>query len=191
MKSKIGTHNSMSYLPIEKWWQKPLRLFVRCQKQTLFRQIASGVSVFDIRVRYASEKVQPWVYCHGCVDFKLGVSPYSLCQILVGTRPTGVVVRLLLEKFDSSMEIRKFRDLCENLEQSFSGLCFIGGKTKHGWQSVYEFKGNKLYGDVDIYQPVSSMAEDARFYEKILPIAYHKRVGHKPEQNKITLYDFV
>lgn len=186
----VGTHNSMSYIPIAKWWQKPLRLFVRCQKQTLLQQLSVGIRVLDIRVRF-DEKNWRWVYCHGCVDFKLYVSPYSLCRIISDSSSNEMVIRLILERFDSPSEVRRFRELCKNLEHAFPYLSFIGGKAKPGWLSVYEFEDNKIYGDGEIYQPVSSMAEDARFYEKILPIAYHKRVGHKPGHNKITLYDFV
>ena len=45
----IGSHNSLSYLPLKHWWQKPLRIFARCQSMTLQEQYDEGVRLFDIR----------------------------------------------------------------------------------------------------------------------------------------------
>ena len=29
---KLGTHNSMSYLPLKKWYMYPFRFMAKCQK---------------------------------------------------------------------------------------------------------------------------------------------------------------
>lgn len=57
----LGSHNSLSYLPIKNKWN----LFMRCQNHTLNEQYNLGVRLFDIKVRY-NGKIQ---FCCGNTVF--------------------------------------------------------------------------------------------------------------------------
>ncbi len=178
----IGSHNTMSYLPVRHWWQRPLRVFARCQRKTLLEQLDSGVRAVDIRI-YPGDKGN-WHYAHGAVSFD-GPNLFELINML----PDGTIVRLILER-SNEMADRAFRFLCSYLEPTYPHLTFVGGYSKRPWRKLYTFKSEQT-GDAVIHQHVSSMADDARWYERILPILYHRRRGHTEPHEGINLYDFI
>lgn len=49
---KLASHNSMTYLPIKKWWLKPFRFIAQCQNKTIEEQYQAGVRMFDIRIAF-------------------------------------------------------------------------------------------------------------------------------------------
>lgn len=51
----IASHNTFSYLPVQKWWMKLLSPWHRCQNEGLIAQLANGVQYLDIRVRFTKE----------------------------------------------------------------------------------------------------------------------------------------
>lgn len=180
-----GTHNSMSYLPPEKWWQWLLRPFAQCQRKTLNEQVKSGMQVFDLRIY--RDKHNVWKFAHGLVGFK-DATFWNTVSML----PKGAIVRLILERSNSAEDERAFVELCRYVEQHHTDT-FIGGRRKKGWKLLYDFKANAQY-DSYIHQWVGSMAPDARMYERILPWAYARRLrrrGRLPEKYGINLYDFV
>ena len=61
----LGSHNSMTYLPIT-GWGRVLRPWVRCQSLTLMEQYECGVRNFDIRIRPDKIGYQ-WRFCHNNV----------------------------------------------------------------------------------------------------------------------------
>ena len=66
-----GTHNSMSYLPPEKWWMWLLRPFARCQRKTLAEQVKAGMqcAVAMIHIKAMMEcAVGGLVIGRGCGD---------------------------------------------------------------------------------------------------------------------------
>ena len=169
----FGTHNTMSYLPPKRWWMQPLRVFARCQKRPIAEQIAAGAQVFDLRV-YRDNGY--WCFAHGLVKFK-GATLYTTLDLI----PDGSVVRVILERcHDDSIA---FRDLCAWLDSHFRNLTFIGGRRKRDWALLYDFKGNRDYPEYLIHQHVGSMASDARWYERIVPILYARR-------RREDIYDF-
>lgn len=169
----IGTHNTMSYLPPKRWWMRPLRVFARCQRKTLTEQIAAGVRVFDLRVYNEGGH---WCFAHGLMKFK-GAELYGTLAAI----PAESVVRVILERcHDDSIA---FRDLCAWLEGHSRNLTFIGGRRKRDWALLYDFKGNRDYPEYMIHQHVGSMASDARWYERFVPILYARR-------RRLDIYDF-
>ena len=64
----LGSHNSLSYLPIKHWYQRVTALWARCQSKTLKEQYDSGVRLFDIRIRF--DKHNNIVFCHNKTIFK-------------------------------------------------------------------------------------------------------------------------
>lgn len=178
----IGSHNTMSYLPVRHWWMRPLRVFARCQRKSLLEQLDSGVQAVDIRV-YPDSKGN-WQYAHGAVSFA-GPDIPKLMECM----PDGTIVRIILERSNEVAD-KAFCFFCISLERLYPHLTFVGGYSKRPWRKLYTFRA-ELSGDAVIHQPVSSMATDARWYERILPILYHRRRGHTAPQEGINLYDFI
>lgn len=180
----IGTHNTMSYLPPKRWWMRPLRVFARCQKRPIAEQIAADAQVFDLRVYNEGGH---WCFAHGLVKFK-GATLYTTLDVI----PDGSVVRIILERCHGDDAI-KFRDLCVWLDSHFDNLTFIGGRRKRDWALLYDFKGNRDYPEYLIHQHVGSMASDARWYERIVPVLYarRRRVDIYDFAEGVHLYDFV
>lgn len=87
----LGSHNSISYLPI-RGWRRVLRPWVRCQDQTLLEQYDNGVRYFDIRIR---RKDNAWVFCHNSAIFDDNVRAWS--DIFKLAERSGVYFRFILD----------------------------------------------------------------------------------------------
>lgn len=203
----LGSHNSMSYLAPARWWMRPFRVFARCQKKSIREQIDCGVRCFDLRVSFDSSG-RPR-FSHGLVDFELpadfasGTSLpdpsqrplHSVLELLEAYAMGGdtFYIRLILEKEQRPGDIGRFYRLCRYVEQDYPHLTFIGGVTKKGWELIYDF--HDPVSETEIAQPIGSMAPDARWYERFIPILYvqrHKyRIPSQPSTTKIILCDFV
>ena len=193
----IGSHNTMTYLPIEcKWYLKPFmwignKLFAQCQNHNIYYQIFSRqVRVFDLRV-YLGPNNQ-WNFAHGLAKYQ---TDYNLDRILriLSLYNFPIYVRILLEKYKNEEECDEFAKMCENIEQTYPNITFFGGNRKGDWKKLYQFK-DKSFTDDNNNQWVSSMAPDARWYEKVCPRLYamRKNKSNKQKAKELTnLYDFV
>lgn len=193
----IGSHNTMTYLPIEcKWYLKPFmwvgnKLFAQCQNHNIYYQIFSRqVRVFDLRVYLGPDN--QWNFAHGLAKYQ---TDYNLDRILriLSLYNFPIYVRILLEKYKSEEECNEFAKMCENIEQTYPDITFFGGNRKGDWKKLYQFK-DKSFTDDNNNQWVSSMAPDARWYEKVCPRLYamRKNKSNKQKAKELTnLYDFV
>ena len=193
----IGSHNTMTYLPIEcKWYLKPFmwvgnKLFAQCQNHNIYYQIFSRqVRVFDLRV-YLGPNNQ-WNFAHGLAKYQ---TDYNLDRILriLSLYNFPIYVRILLEKYKNEEECDEFAKMCENIEQTYPNITFFGGNRKGDWKKLYQFKDTSFTDDNN-NQWVSSMAPDARWYEKVCPRLYamRKNKSNKQKAKELTnLYDFV
>lgn len=193
----IGSHNTMTYLPIEcKWYLKPFmwvgnKLFAQCQNHNIYYQIFSRqVRVFDLRVYLGPDN--QWNFAHGLAKYQ---TDYNLDRILriLSLYNFPIYVRILLEKYKSEEECNEFAKMCENIEQTYPNITFFGGNRKGDWKKLYQFKDTSFTDDNN-NQWVSSMAPDARWYEKVCPRLYamRKNKSNKQKAKELTnLYDFV
>ena len=62
----LASHNSWSYLPVKKWWMKPIAFMARCQRVDIRRQYELGVRCFDLRVRFTDGL---FTIAHGMVEY--------------------------------------------------------------------------------------------------------------------------
>ena len=195
----IGSHNTMSYLKPSNWLlYLGYLISAKCQNKSWLEQIDSGVRVFDIRVfpEYDKHGITFWRYGHGLTKFTRN-SPhiYLIANILnekakKDNKP--MYMRIILERCKSERDVQKFINLCAYLELTFPHVKFLGGNRKKDWKKCYTFSSDIT--DNNVNQPVSSMAEDARWYEKICPWLYAKRMN-KVNKDKlikgINLFDFI
>lgn len=197
MKEKIiyGSHNSMTFLPPKHWWGYLGLWIARCQNKTIEEQFNAGARVFDFRIYYDYNEIE-WNFAHGLINFKSDISFWKYLEILntlARAKNETVYIRLILEKYESEEDCDCFIRYCKTLEKGkYSNLEFFGGNRKGDWKKLYTFKGN--IPDALNNQFVSSMMPDARWYEKICPYLYAKRMNkvNKGKMKEIVnLFDFV
>lgn len=87
----LGSHNSLSYLPI-KGWRKILSLWTKCQSKTIEEQYNSGVRYFDLRVRKVGK--EGWWYCHNNTIFVPVMEHKEILEYLIEKK---VYVRIILD----------------------------------------------------------------------------------------------
>ena len=190
----IGTHNSMTYAKPYHWYGWLMIPFARCQKKNLREQLLEGARCFDLRIRFDKDGT-PY-FAHGAMRVKGDVYG-ALTDLKIQTMflKEKLLVRLILEdpKLRKEQEIL-FIDFCNDIENVFGEyMTFFEGRRKGDWALIYDFKHKQ-----PINQFVGSMAEDARWYEKIMPFAYACRKNKANMQlatdvlkDKVNLFDFV
>lgn len=194
----IGSHNTMTYLKPTNWLlYLGYLISAKCQNKTWLDQINSGVRVLDIRVfpEYIFGSTF-WRYGHGLIKFTRN-SPgiYNIASTIndmAKRTKKPMYMRIILERCKSEHDVQEFINLCEHLELNYPYIKFLGGNRKKDWKKCYIFSSDIT--DSNVNQPVSSMAEDARWYEKICPWLYAKRMN-KVNKYKlikgINLFDFI
>lgn len=145
---KLGTHNSMSYLPPKKWYLYPFRFMARCQSKNIEEQYNLGARMFDIRIKFDKHSIPE--FRHGSMAFKGDI--FTVLYFLNAKKDT--YVRLILEtKKQNKTQEDKFIKFCTMVEVFFPHITFFCGRRKYDWKQLYKFKTN----DIAIVQKVSSM----------------------------------
>lgn len=134
---KLGSHNSMTYLPPKHWWMKPFNFIARCQSLSIKEQYEYGVRLFDIRIAY-DKKLKP-EFRHGSMTYKGNV--YDVLKYL-NSVDESVYVRLWLEK-GSKQEEELFKRECSYLEKEYFNIRFYGGQRKKDQKVLYKFFNNR------------------------------------------------
>lgn len=144
----LGSHNSMTYLPVKKWYLSPFKFIAKCQSKTIEEQYNSGVRLFDLRISYTKSMFPE--FRHGLIAFKGNV--YDTIKWL-SERPEPVTVRLTLEtsKEDTVQEFLFIKD-CSDFVSKYPSITFINGRRKFDWKQLYKFEK-----DPELVQMVSSM----------------------------------
>lgn len=187
MEVVIGKHNTMTYLKPSKWWMKLFNWVAKCQDTSHSKTIynAGKAECCDIRVWWDGD----WKFAHGLIDYVDTVNNIHL------TVPSVIkkykYVRIMLERVKHPEDRERFKELCKNLVEQFPDKIFLCGRYKKGWELIYDFGTD----NIPVYQYISSMAKDVRWYEKIFPKLYAKRktMGKEKELLKegINLFDFL
>lgn len=193
----IGTHNSMTYLRPQKWYGWFMIPFARCQRKTIVQQWEAGARVFDLRVKF--DRYGHSYFAHGLYDcsahFSLADAVILIGQLHLYSKEE-VYVRLILEDTKAeNYQAEYFRIICELMEEEYKQhkhIHFFGGNRKGDWKKLYVFKGD--VPDSLNNQWVSSMMDDARWYERFLPFAYAWRCNKRNKEivkQKFNLFDFI
>lgn len=149
---KLGTHNSMSYLPPKKWWHKPFHFMSKCQEVSIEEQYEKyNARYFDIRIR--QDKDGKWYFAHGqSLYYKEGVTINSVCRYLDSKE--DVVVRLVLEELKrNATKEANFITVCEILHHTYKNITFVGFNTKADWSPLYSYEGQPK---ISCYEACSS-----------------------------------
>lgn len=188
----IGTHDSITAHPPRKWWMKLGKSIAATQDKTIWKQYEDGIRCFDLRIRLLKDNT--WTLCHGLYEVKLDV--YNLIYWLkdkAELMDENIYIRIVLEdKKHSDKEAERFVKFCEWCDDLSPCLIFICGNRKSDWKQLYNFKA----GCPQQWMPVSSCAEDARWYEKAFPRLYAKRMNEHnlkniPKKYGFAFFDFI
>lgn len=136
----LGSHNSMTYLPVKQWYFKPLFWTARCQSKPLYEQYELGARLFDIRVRFDENGYT--VLAHGLIEFEGDVYD-ALKELNSLASKHKIYVRISLESNsrmkDQYMQEYCFKDFCSYIQRIYTNLIFFGGRRKYDWAPVYDF----------------------------------------------------
>lgn len=201
MKQTIGTHNSFSYLPPARWYGYFMLPFARCQSKTATQQYDAGARCFDVRVRFKKgrtrgilEGIKPVYalqFAHGMLLLRGNVLA-ELKRLSLHAKGEMLYLRVVLEDTKAlPYNETEFKTFCRFLQSNFhSSFILFQGNRKGDWKQVVDFDFKPT-----LAQCVGSMAEDARWYEKIVPWLYARRMNRRnmanPPQADIAIYDFI
>lgn len=157
---KIGSHNSLSYMPPKRWWMRPFAWMARCQRVDYARQYRDyGVRVFDLRVWF--DKYGNFQVRHGRMQYDMTrTDVFNFLSYLNYER--NCYVRVILEEdwyayhnTFSGMAENYFIKFCDEIRETFIHIKFFGGNRKCDWKVLYKF-----YNDVwldDRYSSTTSL----------------------------------
>lgn len=187
----LGSHNSMSYLSVEKKWMKFVNFITRCQSKNYIEQYISGVRIFDVRIKWDEEAPEgfKWRFAHGKVSYVSDV--HELMRFL--NSKNDCWVRLILEynkePRNSKDIVEKFTDDCFHFKFGYPNIKFFEFRCKWNWARVV----------FDEYQPtldqqVGSM-QSYTFIGKFWPWLWAKlnnrRILKRSTTKDILLMDFI
>lgn len=135
---KIGSHNSMSYLPPKKWYLWPFKLMAKCQSKSLEEQYEKyGIRVFDFRISY-SNTGEP-CFRHGLMQYKGNVEYYL--DFL--NKKGDAEVRIILEEYRDDKTLNQevfFKRDCIKWKRKYNNIKFFEGRRKWDWKIIHDFK---------------------------------------------------
>jgi len=187
----VGSHNSIT-------GESPCNLlaalfpcFCKCQELPLEKQLEQGVQCLDIRVWRDSEG--NWQYGHGMAAYSIkGVIPTPAVLMArclaayskISTDGQPLHVRLILEHPRNNGR-EEFIKMCKDLEKQFPGIVFFGGRDKHTWEKLYDFKNDPV-----VHEYHASVSGTGLL--RAMPKLFHKLFGSGYElQEGINLIDFI
>lgn len=179
---KLGTHNSLSYLPCQ-WWLRPFAWIGRCQSLTIEEQYNLGVRYFDIRVKF--DKNGSPISGHGLLTYQVDVD--SILKYL-NSKKDNIVIRLFLEntKRDPRKYDHLYRDYIKYWQQAYPYLYFVEGGCRYDYKNF-------------ITKNINTRTCYAEYWKKKFCIPFPKKWAKKnnPELHKsdsdaiYSVYDFV
>lgn len=185
----LGSHNSWSFLPPRKWWQKALAFTARCQRKSIQEQYELGVRCFDLRIRIIDYKYH---IVHNSFDY--GLLTEHTMDLVWLNRHTDVCIRILHDvrekKYHSEIEVDAFRRLCKDLEKTLTNIKWWCGRNLYNWEEDFVFDYKPVCHE--FYSSVCS----PRIIDDWFPLIYAsrnnawiRREDYKPDE--ILLIDFV
>lgn len=185
----IGSHNSLSYMPI-KGWKKILKPWVRCQSLSLEQQYQKGIRYFDIRVRKHKGE---WWYCHNSALFKPvnyngNIVNGPLAWFKISKVPIRVILDVRKKPKDAETYQNDFLSLITSLKSN--GLLIDSAIVYWTWKEHAECKINQseYHSSVSApwYQYILGTKWFARHYNKKY-LEYHQT----SMDDYVTLIDYV
>lgn len=185
----LGSHNSWSYLPVRKWWMKPIAFMARCQSVDIKTQYEKyGVRCFDLRIREG--RLGEHIVAHGPVEYCLMRGVADDLQYLdeKGDCMVRILHEVRSEEKYTPQAVDNFRVRCSFLVAACPNIRWWCGRNLYNWKVDYDF-GDDPYCD-EKYGSVS----DLKWLYGWWPWLYarlHNRKNLKEGSEGILLIDYV
>lgn len=146
----IGTHNSLTYLPVKHWWMKPFNFIAKCQNKDILQQLSNGVQIFDFRFRVSRKNPLEFIFAHGSMVYQLSISEFFGILDALNCNTGPIYVRIMyepafLDKYrDTTEQENSFHILCRIIQNMYKNITFFGGRRKYDWKLLYDFKTEEL-----------------------------------------------
>lgn len=191
----LGSHNSWSFLPPRKWWQKALAFTARCQRLNIQQQYEAGVRCFDLRLRRINGD---WHVVHNSFDYGIFTSMLDSQEFLKdlnflnthGDCLVRVVHDVRRENDYKEENVKAFAIVCQALKIMYHDIKFWCGRNLYNWQEDYSFDFKPQC--TEMYASVCS----PHLIDDWFPLLYAcrnnawiRREDYKPDE--ILLIDFV
>lgn len=186
----LGSHNSWSYLPVKRWWMKPIAFMARCQSVDIRKQYELGVRCFDLRIR--SDKDGALQVAHGCVVYDIGL--FALMRVLSWLNKRGdVMVRVLHEvrnegQYTSNARFL-FADTCGYFVKQYPHIRFWCGRNLYDWQMDYDF--GKYWTCEEKYGSVSGRKWLYAWFPWLYARLHNREIREQGTAKEVLLIDFV
>lgn len=149
----IGTHDSFSYLPAQGIANLLPRLW-RTQSASLLEQYASGVRMFDLRIRLDRTNTK-WQACHGLARFNWHWDRVAdLCRYIEKHFPKAIY-RIVLDRGNRDEE-DYFRYQSEHLCEHFSRLWRVDIRRSGRWDGAVCNNNAELYKEGYLFAMVNT-----------------------------------
>lgn len=140
--TKIGSHDTMTYLTPQCWLLRPFKFMAKCQRVSIEEQYEKyGVKLFDIRVKW-NTKTQNWDFAHGAMRFK-GKTPDEVFEYLNALND-NIHVRLILEynkpPKDAETISNMFSTQASKWIEEYKNITFGGFNRKYDWKQLLNAK---------------------------------------------------
>ena len=185
----LGSHNSWSYLPVKRWWMKPIAFMARCQNIDIRKQYEMGVRCFDLRIRYVKWKLQ---VAHGIIVYD--ITEEQLMDDLEFLDSKGdCMVRILhevrSEEKYTAQAVDNFRVRCSFLVAVCPNIRWWCGRNLYNWQKDYDF-GDDPYCD-EKYGSVSDLKWLYDWWPWLYARMHNRKILEEGTDKDVLLIDFI
>ena len=141
----LGSHNSWSYLPVRKWWMRPIAFMARCQRADIKTQYEKyGVRCFDLRVRFNEYGLG--VVAHGIVEYCYTAS--KIYEDLAWLNGKGDAYVRVIHEVRTARQYKNrrldlFKYFCLRIEEEYKNIHFWCGRNLLCWGYDYHFKADE------------------------------------------------
>lgn len=186
----LGSHNSWSYLPVRKWWMKPIAFMARCQSVDIRKQYEMGVRCFDLRVRFNQYGLS--IVAHGVVEYCYAAS--KIYEDLAWLNEQGGCYIRVIHEVRNIRQYKNrkrylFSSFCMRLEHEYRHICFWCGRELFCWGYDYHFNTIEPTCD-EKYSSVCS-SKILSFWPWLYAKLKNKKTLCKNTDKDILLIDFV
>jgi len=187
----IGSHNSWSYLPVKKWWMKPITFTAKCQKDdVIWQYLAHGVRCFDLRIRFEEGYI---VIAHGLVEYRTGM--VQLNAQLYWLHCKGDCIVRVIHEVRNKRQYNKssvdcFCRFCSHIENKFNRIHFWCGRNLYNWERDYTFNGDEPTCE-EKYGSVSNHKWLYAWWPWLYARLHNKNLRAKETDKEILLIDYV
>ena len=182
----LGSHNSWSYLPVRRWWMRPLAFMARCQRVDIRTQYYMGVRCFDLRIRYVKWKRQ---VAHGIVSYDI-TEEQLIKDLEFLDAKQDCMVRVLHETRTHRQHTRSlpfFQSTCYTNSSRFPNIRWWCGRNLVDWTKDYDFGDDPTYDE----QYASVSCKWLAWWPWLYARLRNRKIRERGTDQEILLIDYV